>query len=249
MMAGQTTDSVEYPELPATAWAVLGMLSFGEKLTGIELKKWADWSLSYFYWSPSVSQIYAELKRLEKLGLATSTVATEPGVPPRRIYEITGEGVRAVRAWSSGATVGIPVLKHGLMLRVWMGHLNDPSHLKSLVSAHIDNLTTMREQARAQAKRSSREPAWAYATLTIRWAERYYHAELELARDLLSDIDAATEEFGQVREFDQWSLPRPNDLGSWQNAADAADAAQRLGRSHVPDTPERQTPREPQGGS
>jgi len=51
--------------LPATGYAVLGLLSFGRELTGYELKQWADGSLRFFYWSPAVSQIYSELKRLE----------------------------------------------------------------------------------------------------------------------------------------------------------------------------------------
>ncbi|MFI8792971.1 hypothetical protein [Streptomyces sp. NPDC055105] len=52
-------------DLPPTAWAVLGLLSFPGERTGYELKKWADASLRFFYWSPAISQIYAELRRLE----------------------------------------------------------------------------------------------------------------------------------------------------------------------------------------
>ena len=51
--------------LPATAWAVLGELSFGRELSGYDIKKWADASLRFFYWSPAISQIYRELRRLE----------------------------------------------------------------------------------------------------------------------------------------------------------------------------------------
>ena len=49
--------------LPATAWAVLGILAFDRELSGYQVKQWADASLTFFYWSPAVSQIYAELKR------------------------------------------------------------------------------------------------------------------------------------------------------------------------------------------
>ena len=37
--------------LPATGYAVLGLLSFGKALSGYELKRWADHSLRYFFWS------------------------------------------------------------------------------------------------------------------------------------------------------------------------------------------------------
>ncbi|GAA2882703.1 hypothetical protein [Streptomyces mexicanus] len=37
----------ERPALPASSWAVLGLLSFGEELSGYDLKKWADRSLRF----------------------------------------------------------------------------------------------------------------------------------------------------------------------------------------------------------
>ncbi|MGR6999542.1 PadR family transcriptional regulator [Yinghuangia aomiensis] len=60
------------PKLPNTAWAVLGLLSMPGERSGYDLKKWADASLRYLYWSPALSQIYTELKRLEQLGFAVS---------------------------------------------------------------------------------------------------------------------------------------------------------------------------------
>ncbi|WP_280342746.1 PadR family transcriptional regulator, partial [Nocardia abscessus] len=110
------------PDLPTTAWAVLGMLSHADELSGYDLKKWADWSLQFFYWSPSFSQIYAELKRLEKHGYATSrTVAHEDGVRGKRMYAITPEGRAAAANWVNHAPVEAPVLKHSVMLRAWGG--------------------------------------------------------------------------------------------------------------------------------
>ncbi|GAA4477745.1 PadR family transcriptional regulator [Rhodococcus olei] len=207
---------MSYPELPATAWAVLGMFTFGEKLTGNDLKRWADMSVRYFYWGPSLSQVYAELKRLEELDLVTSTVVSEPGVRARRVYEITRAGVDAIRAWSHSAPVELPVLKHGVVLRLWMGHLNDPEHLKTLVTEHIRNLGEIRDRAGAQAARSDREPAWAFSALSLRWAQRYFEAEMDLARGILEDIDSAAREFDRVEEFDEWGMPKPITPGSWR---------------------------------
>ena len=67
------------PELPTTSYAVLGLLSFGRELSGYELKKWADHSLRFFFWSPAISNIYGELKRLQRLGLARALVV-EPSL-------------------------------------------------------------------------------------------------------------------------------------------------------------------------
>lgn len=97
-------DQEAVPELPATSWAVLGLLSHGRELSGYDVKKWSDRSLGLFYWSPSFSQIYSELKRLENRGYATSRlVAPETGTRDKRVYRITDEGLAAVRTWARTA--------------------------------------------------------------------------------------------------------------------------------------------------
>ncbi|MDF2826916.1 MAG: PadR family transcriptional regulator [Mycobacterium sp.] len=58
--------------LAATSWAILAILSYEDELSGYDIKKVTGWSTRYFYWSPSFSQIYTELKKLEKLGMLTS---------------------------------------------------------------------------------------------------------------------------------------------------------------------------------
>ncbi|MGH4027591.1 PadR family transcriptional regulator [Actinomycetota bacterium Odt1-20B] len=178
------------PPLPATSWAVLGLLSFGRELSGYDLKKWADGSLCFFYWSPSFSQIYSELKRLEKAGYATSRrVPQEPGGRDKRLYRITDEGMAAVREWAREAPVDPPVLKHGPMLRLWLGHLLEPEQMREVLAGHREFAERMRLRAEEDIERARGEAAWAYPALTLKWAERYYAAERELAEAMLGDIE------------------------------------------------------------
>ncbi|MEU5092715.1 helix-turn-helix transcriptional regulator [Streptomyces sp. NPDC021356] len=184
------TSGDERPALPATSWAVLGLLSFGEELSGYDLKKWADWSLRFFYWSPSFSQIYGELKRLEKAGYATSRmVAQETGNRGKRVYRITDAGLEAVRTWAREAPVEPPVLKHGVMLRVWLGHLLEPEQMREVLGRHRAYAESMRRHAEADVEGARGEEAWAYPALTLKWAERYYAAERDLADAMLADIE------------------------------------------------------------
>ncbi|MFZ3393598.1 PadR family transcriptional regulator [Rhodococcus sp. 7Tela_A2] len=208
-------ESEQYPALPPTSWAVLGMLSFGEELTGNDLKKWADWSIGFYYWSPSVSQVYAELKKLEKLGLVRSRLVSEPGTRGRRMYAITEPGIDAVRTWSREAPVEVPVLKHSVMLRMYMGHLNDPDQLKAIVRDHIVNLEEKLRRAGEHAEHSEREPGWAFSQMSLRWAERYFRAEIELFTELLDDIDRAAVQFARS-DIDDFGVPRPRNPGSWK---------------------------------
>ncbi|MFF2196532.1 PadR family transcriptional regulator [Streptomyces sp. NPDC058157] len=177
--------------LPATSWAVLGLLSFGEELSGYDLKKWSDWSLRFFYWSPSFSQIYSELKRLEKAGYASSRmVAQDTGTRDKRVYRITEAGLDAVRRWAREAPVDPPVLKHGPMLRLWLGHLLEPEQMRELLLRQREFAEGMRRGAEADVAAAQEEEAWAYPTLTLKWAERYYASERDLAAAMLEDIEA-----------------------------------------------------------
>ncbi|MFJ9828376.1 PadR family transcriptional regulator [Streptomyces sp. NPDC101160] len=187
---GKTQEPVELPGLPATSWAVLGLLSFGRELSGYDLKKWSDRSLRFFYWSPSFSQIYSELKRLEKAGFATSRlVAPEVGTRDKRVYRITDEGLAAVRTWARTAPLDPPVLKHGPMLRLWLGHLLEPEQMREILAGHREFAETMRQRAEADVEGARADEAWAYPTLTLKWAERYYASERDLAGAMLADIE------------------------------------------------------------
>ncbi|MGH3117687.1 MAG: PadR family transcriptional regulator, partial [Gaiellales bacterium] len=54
------------------------------------------------FWTSAPSQIYAEPKRLERLGWVTAT--TEPGkTRSRRVYHLTDSGRTALREWAREA--------------------------------------------------------------------------------------------------------------------------------------------------
>ena len=59
-------------DLPATSFALLGLLTFGDELTGYELKQRADMTLRFYWTAPAMSQVYTELSRLLTLGLVAT---------------------------------------------------------------------------------------------------------------------------------------------------------------------------------
>jgi DNA-binding PadR family transcriptional regulator len=78
----------EVLKLPTTSYIILGLLTF-EEMSGYDLKLLADRSVKYFYWSPTKSQIYSELRRLESHGLVTMREVIQERRPDKRIYTIT----------------------------------------------------------------------------------------------------------------------------------------------------------------
>ena len=103
-----------------TSFALLGLLSFGE-MSGYDLKRLADRSIRYFYWSPASSQIYAELRRFAELGYVTEREVEQARRPDKRIYRITESGLAALREWLSEGDAGPVVVKNPLLLRIFFG--------------------------------------------------------------------------------------------------------------------------------
>jgi DNA-binding PadR family transcriptional regulator len=186
-----------------TAYAVLGLLSFGRDLSGYDLKKWADSSLRLFYFRPATSQIYAELKRLERAGYVSSREEPQDELRNKRVYRITASGRAALTRWIEDAPVEPPVLKHSPVLRVWLGHLAGSDRLRALVEEHRALMEEMLAEARRSVVGAGADPRWRYPQLVARWAERYYTAERDAATALLEDLDQlagelATEERQKV---------------------------------------------------
>lgn len=174
--------------LPNTAWAVLGVLAFDRELSGYMVKQWADHGLSYFHTSPAISQIYSELKRLEELGYVHGRDIPEEQ-RTTRVYRISATGKKALRAWLEQSPVELPVLKHGVMLRLWLGHLSNPDQLRDVVKQYQEELARMVDDLRSDERKALQDDAFTYPAIVIRWGDRYYRNELKQMDALLKELD------------------------------------------------------------
>lgn len=86
------------PRLSETTYALLGLLSFGER-SGYDLLKLANESIASFFKVPAKSQVYAELRRLTAMRYASEQEVVQRGRPNKRVYRITPEGEAALREW------------------------------------------------------------------------------------------------------------------------------------------------------
>jgi DNA-binding PadR family transcriptional regulator len=219
-------DSPRKPNLAATSWALLGVLSYEHELSGYDIRKWMDWGMRFFYGSPAYSQIYSELKKLEQLGLVTSRVENTGGTRNRRLYKITSAGLDAVTRWAGEAPVDPPSLKHGALLRVTMGHLTNPARLKEMLQQQVEYADEMHRQAAKGARWAGADPSWAYARVALQWAQRYYANERELALKMIKELDEAEASFPQQGKGGaaKISWPAPDFWYEIEKKADADDA-------------------------
>jgi DNA-binding PadR family transcriptional regulator len=216
------SDQPGKPNLAATSWALLGMLSYEYELSGYDIRKWIEWSMRFFYGSPAYSQIYSELKKLEKLGLVSSRVESASS-RNRRLYKITDAGLDAVTRWANEAPLDPPVLKHGALLRVTLAHLTTPARLKEILQEHLAYADEMHRNAAKDAKWAGADPSWAYARVALQWAERYYANERELTLKMIKELDEAEATFPQAGDGGRAKIPWPTPE-YWYEIEKKADA-------------------------
>ena len=173
------TTETDLDALPATAWAVLGVLSFDEELSGYDIKQWMDQSVAFFYWSPSQRQVYSELRRLEEHGLATSRIDKTHETRHRRLYRITELGKGLARAWVGHPDAETVVLKHPLILRVWAAHNGGPEQLLPTLKKHRRTLEEELERIEGHIANAQHRPEWAYSVIALEWAQRQRRSEIE----------------------------------------------------------------------
>ena len=126
-------------DLPVTAYAILGLLTFGDELTGYEIKQRADMTLRFYWVSPATSQIYTELRRLADHGLVRADARPDGG---REVtsYAITDAGQAALRTWMAETPAGFPVLKHPVLLRLLVGHASEPERTRQMLHDYLTEL-------------------------------------------------------------------------------------------------------------
>jgi DNA-binding PadR family transcriptional regulator len=185
--------------LPNTAYAVLGLLAFGQELSGYDLKRWAD-NLRFFYWSPAHSQIYGELRRLEARGLVAVREVAQAHRPDKRLYRISQAGLAETRRWLDQAPVEPLVLKHSVALRIFFGHLTSPERLRAILAEYVDDLDRTMAELRAVREGLGDDQGFRFPALVAEWGLAYYQAEIraahQLARQLEDVRDGANSKIG-----------------------------------------------------
>ena len=110
-------------------YAILGLLS-REALSGYDLTRRMRGRVGYF-WSARHSQIYPELARLEEGGYVTHSVVEQRERPDKKVYEITGEGLRVLEEWVVEPPAPKPT-KDELVLKAYSVWLAEPERAARL---------------------------------------------------------------------------------------------------------------------
>jgi DNA-binding PadR family transcriptional regulator len=152
------------PKLPATSYAVLGMLSL-HHVSGYELTQTVENTIAHF-WTISKSQVYGELARLEELGLVVGTDVSQERLPDKRIYELTAEGGRVLDDWLEQPTHERSKLRSGPLLKLFFAHRLQPDAFDALLDRYAENARRARDELGAIVEALKDEPSWFYQSAT-----------------------------------------------------------------------------------
>ncbi len=177
-------------DLPTTSYALLGLLSFGDELSGYELKQRADRTLRFYWGAPAMSQVYTEAGRLADLGLVDVT-DNPSGWRTTRRYRINDDGLAALRSWLTTTEPDFPVLKHPVALRLLLGHLVDPEHVRAMMQRYVVMLDEQRADLQAVLDGIDGRPGMEFPSMVARWGLSYYDGEAATATGLASTVSGA----------------------------------------------------------
>ncbi len=131
-------------DLPVSAFAVLGLLS-QSPASGYALAQQVDGAISNF-WPMSKSNVYAELVRLERLGLVEASDVSQEKLPNKRVFLLTDAGVETLDAWLREPTFRKERRKNSLLVKMLFADRLTDEQVVGLVEA------THREAAAERAR-------------------------------------------------------------------------------------------------
>jgi PadR family transcriptional regulator AphA len=166
----------------------LGLLSIAP-MSGYVLFQAVDRSVSRF-WPISKSQVYAELARLEPLGLIEGTDVPQERLPDKRVFRLTEAGEQALDAWLGNGEVEDVQFRIPFLLKALFGHRRPPQDTVKLLQVVGDEAADEARRYSDFAELLGSAPEAAYARVAVLFGLRMAEAIAawaEEARDLLPE--------------------------------------------------------------
>lgn len=163
-----------------TLYVILGLLAH-EEMTGYDIKKRIDSSLSFF-WDAGFGQIYPSLGVLESEGLVTKRTEVSEKRPTRIVYSITESGRQKLKQWLS-TPVEKESVRYEILLRLFFGkqlpleeNIKRIDEFKSRNQASYETMLQFKKELSGILSQSEDH---LYIYLTVLFGEKVYKAYLD----------------------------------------------------------------------
>jgi DNA-binding PadR family transcriptional regulator len=125
--------------LPASTYAVLGLVDKVPGSSGYDLVAIAERSFAHF-WPISQTLLYRELDRLTDLGWVTQTRVEQIRAPGKWTYKTTSEGQRALAEWLGSPIAGTDTFRSPVLLKFFFAHRMQPVQVRELLAEYRNAL-------------------------------------------------------------------------------------------------------------
>lgn len=126
--------------LKASSVSILGLLTV-QPMSGYELKKAVDISLSFF-WAESFGQLYPQLRKLCEEGLIEKIIQAPAIERDKKTYQITQAGRDSLREWILQNPTSRPP-RDELLMKVFFTTEGDPEAVKNHCRQARDEAVTL----------------------------------------------------------------------------------------------------------
>lgn len=167
--------------LTTTSYAVLGLLSISP-MSGYDLHQAVSRSVAHF-WPISKTQVYAELARLEPLGMIEGTDVPQERLPDKRVFHLSDAGEEALDEWLETARPERVQMRIPFLLKALLGHRRQPAATSRLLEeVAADALTEAGQFADFDALLAA-APDTHYARITVLFGRKMAEAIAEWAEE------------------------------------------------------------------
>lgn len=167
-----------------TVFVILGLLSH-EPMTGYELKKRIDLSLSYF-WETSYGQIYPTLSQLEEKGHVTKVSDAKGQKLERIVYTITDSGRAVLMQWLEQPIVQ-QTIKYEVLLKLFFGSCLSPDQnlkmIEHFASGYSQELPKLEQYERSLESVLGDSPDHLQYLLTVKFGKHVFKAYEQWAEE------------------------------------------------------------------
>jgi PadR family transcriptional regulator AphA len=174
-------------DLSTTEFAVLGMLSFGER-SGYELKKVAEAGVGYV-WTAAKSHVYAVLPNLVRGGYATSRRVTQARRPNKQLYRITKKGREAFLEWLEEPVAEPVTARSPFLLKLFFGDQMSKEALVGHVERRREAAAAELAEYREIEKRIKGRKENYFGYVTLRWGLAQARAWMRWADEVLRELE------------------------------------------------------------
>ena len=170
---------------------LLGFLS-DQEMSGYDLEKLFSQSIGFF-WKAKISQVYRDLKTMEKSGWIESREVIQKNRPNKKIFKITNQGCQELENWLIDYNVkGDFDVRVGFLMRMFFAAKRPKEETITLLEQFragcYTALASLNDPRKNVNEYYEESLELLYIKSTLAYGEKYYHMQIEWSNEIIETL-------------------------------------------------------------